>query len=144
MEKQEVKSVKLDIKHKKLVIFDGVCNLCNAWVDFLIRNDKHGQFFFTPNQSEAGRQILEANGKLADEVSTVYFWDGEKLYERSTAALHMARLLPFPWKLAYGFIILPVFLRDSVYNWVAKNRYRWFGKKDTCRIPSPEEKASFI
>ena len=135
---------KVKISKKEVVIFDGVCNLCNASVDFLMRKDTQRRFFFTANQSEAGRTLLEAQGKIADDVSTIYFWDGQHLFERSTAALQIARRLPYPWKLLWGFIIFPKFFRDGVYNWIARNRYKWFGKKETCRLPTPEEQAQFI
>ena len=132
------------IKQKEVVIFDGVCNLCNASVDFLIRKDKANRFFFTANQNEAGKILLQDQGKEVDDVSTIYFWDGKQLHDRSDAALQIARRLPFPWKLAWGFIIIPRFLRDHIYKWIAKNRYRWFGKKESCRLPTPEERARFI
>jgi predicted DCC family thiol-disulfide oxidoreductase YuxK len=126
------------------IIFDGVCNLCNSSVDFVIRRDKHDRFRFTANQNEAGRRLLQEHGKDPDAVSSVFLIEDGQLYERSTAALRIARRLPFPWPLLYGFIIVPSFLRDLVYGWIARNRYRWFGKKDSCRLPTADEQAKFL
>jgi predicted DCC family thiol-disulfide oxidoreductase YuxK len=128
-----------------VVIFDGVCNLCNATVDFLIRRDRRGVLRFTANQHEAGRQLLAGRPELGGGGSdTVYLYHEGRLYERSEAALRIARLLGFPWSMAWGLMLVPRFLRDGVYAWIARNRYRWFGKKETCRLPSPEERARFL
>lgn len=127
-----------------IVIFDGVCNLCNASIDFIIRHDKVGHFKVTANQHERGRQILLEQGVNPDEVETLYLYEGGKLHERSTAALKIAHGLGFPWSLAYSFMIVPKGIRDAVYKVIAKNRYRWFGKKETCRLPTPEERARFV
>lgn len=127
-----------------IIIFDGVCNLCNASVDFVIRRDSKGYFQFTANQNEAGRRILTEKGLDPDDVSTIYLYENGKLYNKSTAALRIARKLPFPWKLGYVFMIIPAFLRNIVYDFIARNRYKWMGKKDSCRLPSPEEAARFV
>ncbi|MFN0203049.1 MAG: thiol-disulfide oxidoreductase DCC family protein [Bacteroidia bacterium] len=129
---------------EKIIIFDGVCNLCNSSVDFVIRRDKAGIFKFTANQHEKGKAILAENAVPSDAVNTIYFYEDGKLYHRSTAALRIARHLPFAWNLLYGFIIVPTFVRDAVYNFIAKNRYRWFGEKSTCRLPTKEERARFL
>ncbi|MEM9984506.1 MAG: thiol-disulfide oxidoreductase DCC family protein [Bacteroidota bacterium] len=127
-----------------VVIFDGVCNLCNASVDFIIRQDKKGKIKVTANQHDAGQQILLENGLRPEQVETLYLLENGKLYDRSTAALGIARQLGFPWSLAYVFIVIPKPIRDGVYRWIARNRYRWFGKKDSCRLPTAEERAYFI
>lgn len=126
------------------IIFDGVCHLCNQSVDFVIRRDKQRRFRYTANQMEAGRRILQQHGKDPDEVHSVYLFEDGTLYDKSTAALRIARGLGFPWSLAYVFIIVPPFLRNAIYDWIARNRYRWFGKKDSCRLPSPDERALFL
>jgi len=141
---RETKDILEQAQGHPVVIFDGVCNLCNSSIDFIIRTDKQGQFLVTANQHEAGKAILESQGREATDVSTVFLYEDGKLYERSTAALKIARKLGFPWSLAYGFMIVPKGLRDIVYNWIARNRYRWFGEKETCRLPTPEERARFI
>ena len=127
-----------------IIIFDGVCNLCNASVDFVIRRDRKGYFQFTANQNETGRRILTEQGLDPDDVSTVFLYENGKLYRKSTAALRIARKLPFPWMLGYAFMIIPNFLRNIVYDFIARNRYKWMGKKETCRLPSPEEAARFV
>ncbi len=128
----------------RVIIFDGVCSLCNATVDFLISRDKKRLFKFTANQNESGKTLLEENGIAADQVSTVYYYENGKMYKKSTAALRIARLLPFPYNLAYVFIIVPPVIRNWFYDLVARNRYQWFGKRETCRMPSPEERAQFL
>ena len=79
-----------------------------------------------------------------DAPATVFFLEHGKLYKESTAALRVTRHMKFPWPMMYGFIIIPPFIRNAVYRWIAKNRYKWFGKHDTCRIPTPEERARFL
>ncbi len=128
-----------------VVIFDGVCNLCNTSVDFIIRQDKKGKIKVTANQHEAGKQILQEHGLSPEQVETLYLLENGRLYDRSTAALGIARLLGFPWNLAYYVLILiPKPLRDAGYRLIARNRYSWFGKKETCRLPTAEERARFI
>jgi predicted DCC family thiol-disulfide oxidoreductase YuxK len=127
-----------------VVIFDGVCNLCNASVDFIIRHDPQGVFKVSANQHETGRQILAEQGLDPDAVDTVFLYENGTLYRRSTAALRIARRLGLPWSLLYGFIIIPAPIRDAVYKVIANNRYRWFGKKETCRLPTPEERERFL
>ena len=131
-------------QNRPVVIFDGVCELCNASVDFIMKWEKRPDLLFTANQNEPGRKIMEKHGQDPDSVSTIFLYENGKLYSRSTAALRIARRLKFPLNLLYAGMILPRFLRDAVYKWIARNRYRWFGKKDTCRMPSPEEMARFL
>jgi predicted DCC family thiol-disulfide oxidoreductase YuxK len=127
-----------------IVIFDGVCNLCNASVDFIIRQDTAGVFKVTANQHETGQRILREQGLDPSQVDTVFLYEAGHLYRRSTAALRIARRLGFPWSLLYAFIVVPAPLRDAVYRVVANNRYRWFGQKETCRLPTSEERARFV
>ena len=125
-----------------VILFDGVCNLCNGTVDFILKRDKLKQFRFVPLQSEAGELIKQHFGltEMPDSVALLY--DGS-VYMESEAAIKIARMLPFPWNLAGIFRVVPLRWRNSVYRCVARNRYRWFGKKSTCRIPSPEEHKYF-
>lgn len=129
---------------RPIIIFDGVCELCSASVDFILKWEKGKDFLFSANQNPPGQAILRAHGEDPDAVSTVFLLENGKLYQRSAAALRISRHFRFPMNLLYGFIIVPRFLRDLVYKWIARNRYRWFGKKDTCRIPTPEEIARFL
>lgn len=142
--KKDYQTLLEEIGDRRVVIFDGVCNLCNASVDFIIRRDKKNRFLFTANQNEAGAIILTHFGKEVDDVSTVYLLKDGKLYDRSGGAIRIAGDLGFPYNLLYPLLILPRFLRNFGYNLIAKNRYRWWGKKETCRLPTPEERAKFI
>ena len=136
-----------DLTNRGVVIFDGHCNLCNRSVDIIIRRDPKDYFLFASNQSEQGSRILRENGvEIAEgeEVNTLYLFENGKLYNRSTAVLRMARKMSFPFMLAYPQLLVPRFIRDFVYKIVARNRYKWFGRKDTCRLPTPEERAKFL
>lgn len=125
-----------------LVLFDGVCNLCNGTVDFILNRDRKKQFRFVALQSEAGETIRK-NVSIPDEIDSVVLIHEEKVFYESDAALEIARLLPAPWKWAVVFKIVPPGWRNAVYRWIARNRYRWFGKKKECRIPTPEEQQFF-
>lgn len=127
---------------KAVILFDGVCNLCNASVNFIIDRDKKDHFRFAPLQSEIARELTGSGTSEAPE--SILLVEKGKIYRRSTAALRIARRLSGAWPLLYAFIIVPSPLRDLVYNVVAGNRYRWFGKQDSCRIPTPELKKKFL
>ncbi|MEM7039773.1 MAG: DCC1-like thiol-disulfide oxidoreductase family protein [Bacteroidota bacterium] len=131
-------------ENRPIIIFDGVCELCNSSVDFILRKEKRPDFLFTANQHEMGRRLLAEHGLDPDDVSTIYLLENGKLHARSGAVLRIARRLKWPWRWAWGFMLVPWFLRDAVYRFVAKRRYRWFGKKDTCRVVSPEERERFL
>ena len=127
-----------------VILFDGVCNLCNSSVQFVIRRDKKGSFRFASLQGRSGQQYLQQYHLPVDDFNSFVLIENNKVYTRSTAAQRVARQLGGGWKLLYGFIVIPRFIRDAMYNLVAKNRYRWFGKKEACMIPSPELKARFL
>mgnify|MGYP001272979165 CR=1 FL=1 len=126
---------------KYIILFDGVCNLCNGAVQFVIKRDKQEQFMFGSLQGQAGQAYLRRFG--LDFTSFVLIED-DKAYTRSTAALRTAKHLGGLWKLLYVFIIVPRFIRDAVYNRIAGNRYKWFGKKDACMVPTPALRARFL
>jgi predicted DCC family thiol-disulfide oxidoreductase YuxK len=129
---------------KSVILFDGVCNLCNASIDFILKRDKENQFLVGALQEEAGKKLLaqfEVNPKYLDSLVLI---EDDQIYFRSTAALKIAKKLSGLWPLFHGFIILPSKIRDGIYDWIGRNRYHWFGKKTTCRLPTPEEKAKFI
>lgn len=131
--------------NESIIIFDGVCNFCNGVVNFILVRDKKDIFRFAANQSEAAKQILLKNNiPLETEISTVFLFENGKLYQKSTAALRIARKLPFAWNLCYIGIIIPAFLRNVIYDFIAQNRYKWFGKKESCRVPSPAERGKFL
>ena len=127
-----------------ILLFDGVCNLCNSMVTFVIKRDKEGIFKFASLQSEVGQAILKELSLPLDQFDSFYYVDDKKLYTKSTAALKVAKELDGAWKLFYPLIIIPKPLRDIVYSFIAKNRYRWFGRKDQCMLPNPEMKKRFL
>lgn len=133
-----------ELKDKGIVLFDGVCNFCNNSVNFIIRKDNTDYFRFLALQSEKGKKIIERHNLDPENLQTIIFLEDGKIYTRSTAALRIARKLKGGWKLFYGFVIVPTFLRDVVYNIIAKNRYRWWGKQDSCMVPTPEVKKKFL
>jgi predicted DCC family thiol-disulfide oxidoreductase YuxK len=126
-----------------IILFDGVCNLCNGTVDFLLKRDRKKQFRFASIQSEAA-QLLFRKYQIPAETDSVILIKSNKVYIESDAAIEIAGMLDFPWKMGVIFRIVPKKMRDNIYRWIAKNRYKWFGKRDICRIPDPTEKESFI
>jgi predicted DCC family thiol-disulfide oxidoreductase YuxK len=126
------------------VLFDGVCNLCNASVGFIVDRDRRGYFSFAPLQSEVGRRLLAAHGPLPESMDSVVLLEGGRLYTRSRAALRIARRLDGAWPLLFALSILPVPLADAAYAWVARNRYRWFGRTEACRVPTAALRARFL
>lgn len=133
-----------DLKDKGLVMFDGVCNFCNSSINFIIRNDKTDHFRFLTLQSERGQKIIKQYNLDPENLQTVILLENGRIYTRSTAALRIARKLKGGWKLFYGFIIVPAVLRDFFYNIISKNRYKWWGKKESCMIPTPEVRQKFL
>jgi predicted DCC family thiol-disulfide oxidoreductase YuxK len=129
---------------RSIVLFDGVCNLCNGFVQFLIRRDKKRRFLYASLQSEAGRALMEAHGLEAGKMDTVILIEQGKAWTHSDVALRVAGKLGGLWPLFKVFYVFPKPLRDFVYNWIARNRYRWFGKRETCMIPTPELKSLFL
>ena len=129
---------------KIIILFDGVCNLCNSSVNFIIDKDKKDVFRFAPLQSDYGRNVSEKFGLPTGNYDSFVLIENGKCYIKSSAALKTARHLPHFYKLFYAFIIIPPFLRNPIYDFIASNRYKWFGKKDSCRIPTPELKNKFL
>jgi predicted DCC family thiol-disulfide oxidoreductase YuxK len=127
---------------RPILFFDGECNLCNSSVQFVIRHDRKKQFFFGTLQSESGKDARKALGDNAPD-SVVLFYKGW-YYVRSDAALRLFELLGGAWSLLYVFILVPRFIRDAIYNLVSSNRYKWFGKRSECMIPTPELKERFL
>jgi len=130
--------------NKYTVLFDGVCNLCSGSVQFIIKRDSKGTFQFASLQSDVGQQLLDKFKIDKNLLHSVILIRGDQFFQRSDAALEIARKLSGGWPLFYSFKITPRFIRDGIYNWIARYRYRFFGKKDTCWIPTPELKARFI
>lgn len=134
------------LKDKQLILFDGVCNLCNSSVLYVIKRDKRNKFLFAPLQSKIGETIIKEFNIDTTETDSIILYNPEnqKIYSKSTAALHIAKSLNSLVKLLAIFFIIPSFIRNWVYDFIARNRYRWYGKKDACMIPTPELKAKFL
>jgi len=132
-------------KHKKLVLFDGICNLCNSSIQYIIKHDKNNTFLFTPLQSEIGKQIITAYKIDTTKTDSILLYsESKRLKTKSTAALYIAFYLGLPNSLMSVFFIIPTFIRNWFYDYIAGKRYKWFGKKDVCMIPSPELEEKFI
>jgi predicted DCC family thiol-disulfide oxidoreductase YuxK len=127
-----------------VILFDGVCNLCNGSVLFIIKRDPKARFYFAALQSDVGNSQLKKFGLPAAALNSVLLVKEGKLYQKSNAALEIAKHLRGLWPALYILKIVPSFLRDGVYTWIARNRYRWFGKKEACMIPTPELKSRFL
>jgi predicted DCC family thiol-disulfide oxidoreductase YuxK len=137
-----------------VLLFDGVCNLCNAAVSFVIDRDPQGKVRFAALQSDVGVALLARyaaqlpHGSLPeranDDPPTVFLIEGGRIYDRSTAVLRLLKHLNGLWPVLSVYVVLPVGLRDAVYDFVAKRRYRWFGRKDSCRLPTPDEARRFL
>ena len=127
-----------------IILFDGVCNFCNSSVNFIIERDTAGYFKFAPLQSEIGEKLLAENGVDKVETDSVVLIEDGKVYTHSTAALRVASKLDGAWRWFYYFIFVPRPIRDATYKLFAKYRYRLFGKKDECMLPSPDVRARFL
>jgi predicted DCC family thiol-disulfide oxidoreductase YuxK len=134
----------IDLTNKKIVLFDGVCNLCNTSVQFVIKHNKKKNIQFASLQSDAGKAILQHYNLLDLNLNSFVFVQNGTIYVRSSAALKVAKYLNGAWPLLHCFIIVPQFIRDGVYKLIANNRYRWFGKKEQCYLPTPELKERFL
>ena len=127
-----------------VVLFDGVCNFCDGFVRFLIRHDPSGRLQFCAMQSDAGRALLAARGFDPDALDTFVVLDGPRTLTRGDAALAIARTIDAPWSWLSAGAVLPRPLRDALYGIVARNRYAWFGRRDTCLVPTPEVRSRFL
>ncbi len=127
-----------------VILFDGICNLCNGAVQFVIQHDAKVKFLFASLQSEAGQALQKQYHIAVEDVASVILVQDGLVYTKSTAALKIAKQLKSGWKLLYAFIIVPAFIRNGVYDIIAANRYKWFGKKEACMLPTPALKARFL
>lgn len=133
-----------EYSNKGIVLFDGVCNLCNSSVQLIIRNDKKDFFRFAALQSETGKKLLQEAGLPEGFLQTFVYFEKGKFYTQSTAALKISKHLDGAWKLFYPLLIIPAPIRNFFYRLIASNRYKFFGKKDECMIPTPNLKQKFI
>ncbi|OZV68434.1 thiol-disulfide oxidoreductase DCC family protein [Winogradskyella aurantia] len=137
----------LDIpKDRQLILFDGVCNLCNTSVLYIIKRDQNNRFIFAPLQSEVGQAVIQKFNVDTHKIDSILLYDpvSNRLRYKSSAALHIARHLSFPTYLYSVFFLVPNFIRNWAYDVIAKNRYKWFGKKESCMVPTPELQAKFL
>ena len=116
-----------------ILLFDGICNLCNTSVNFILKRDKKKRFQFIPLQSDKGLEIMDKY-KLPNEMNSVILIKEDNVYSESDAIIEICRYLPIPWKWVPVFRIVPLKWRNILYKWIAKNRYQWFGKRESCRI----------
>jgi predicted DCC family thiol-disulfide oxidoreductase YuxK len=129
---------------KKIVLFDGVCNLCSTSVQFILKRDKKNQFLFGSLQGNYGQEVLKKYNMPQNEFNSFMLLEGEQLFTKSSGALRMLKHIGGAWSLLYAFMIVPKFIRDAIYNLIAHNRYKWFGKKEACWLPKPEWKQRFL
>ena len=127
-----------------IILFDGVCNFCNFWVNFILDKDKEKRFKFASLQSAAGKKLLSDFDLPLNDFETFILIKDKKYFTKSSAALIIAKNLKGFWKLLYAFVIIPKPVRDFFYNLIANNRYKLFGEREFCRIPTPEERERFL
>lgn len=127
-----------------ILLFDGVCNLCNRVVSFVIRRDKSTRIRFAPLQSEFSAELLLQFDLDPYKTDSVVYLSRGKVYQKSSAVLHLLKDIGGGWKILYGFIVIPPFIRDFFYQLIAKNRYRLFGRKEHCMVPSDEFRVKFL
>jgi len=139
--KKRIANIPMD---KPILLFDGVCNLCNSSVQTLIKMDKKGAFRLASLQSAVGQALLLKFGLPPEELNSVILIDNEKAYLRSDVPLEVLRKLGGGWQLFYIFKLIPRFLRDAIYNFIARNRYRWFGKEEACMMPTVDIQQRFL
>lgn len=128
---------------ERIILFDGSCNFCDQSVQFIIKRDPKGVFKFASLQSDIGKELLNKY-KIPEDIDSIVLIEGKEFYVKSLAALRISLKLRGLWKMSYVFVIIPKNIRDFFYDFVAKNRYKWFGTKDTCMIPNLEERKRFL
>lgn len=129
---------------KHIVLFDGVCNLCNGAVLFIIKRDKKDRFRFAALESDLGKELLARHNIDPSKIDSIVLISGDSAFAKAGAALRIAKYLTGLWPLLYSLVIIPKFIADAMYDFIAKNRYKWFGKKESCMIPTPELKSKFL
>ena len=127
-----------------IVLYEGNCGLCDRWVSFIMAHDRRQSFRFATLESDVGRSLLRAHDLPIDTLDSFALVSDGQALQRSTAALQVLRQLGLPWSLLWVGVILPRFIRDPLYDYVASHRYRWFGQIDACRLPAPEERHRFL
>ena len=129
---------------KGIVLFDGVCHLCDGAVRFILKRERAAELKFAPLQSDSGKSLLQKYGYSPNYLDGLILIESNRAHDRSTACLRIARKLSFPWNLLFPLLIIPKPLRDFIYGMMASIRYRWFGKKESCSLPQGEDQARFL
>ncbi|MCZ4222066.1 thiol-disulfide oxidoreductase DCC family protein [Pedobacter rhodius] len=129
--------------HNPIIFFDGVCNLCNTSVQFVIKHDKANLFSFSALQGNYAKKVLPGFNVDFDKINSILLIENNKLYTKSSAALRVAKKLNGLLPILYVFILVPKFIRDWIYDIIAKNRYKWWGKQESCWVPTPDLKSKF-
>jgi predicted DCC family thiol-disulfide oxidoreductase YuxK len=132
------------LKENQVILFDGVCNFCNSTINFVIKHDKKGLFRFAPLQSATGNELLKRFNLSTTDFDSFVLIEGDKFYTKSTAALRVLKHLSFPYPLAAALIVVPAFIRNVVYDFISHNRYKWFGKREVCMVPTKEVRGRFL
>ncbi|MCD6062371.1 MAG: thiol-disulfide oxidoreductase family protein [Flavipsychrobacter sp.] len=133
-----------ELEGKTVIFFDGVCNLCSGFVQFIIRRDKDRHFHFASLQSETGQRVLQALPQELKEIDSILLYDDHEVFVESTAVLKISSRLAGLWSAASSFLIIPARIRNFAYRTVARNRYDWFGKQEECMVPTPELQSRFL
>lgn len=133
-----------NVDNTAIILFDGVCNFCNSSVNKIIKHDKKNRFKFAALQSEIGKKLLQKYALDASKMDSIILIENDAAFIKSTAILRIAKQLNGIYPLAYSFIIIPTFIRNFFYDFIARNRYKWWGKNDSCMIPTDEVKEKFI
>lgn len=136
--------MKIDELKQPLILFDGMCNLCSNSVQFIIKRDKKEQFYFASLQSNLGKQIIQYFQLDFTKTQSVLLLNNNIIFCESTAALKIAKKLSGFWPILYSFIIIPSFIRNIIYQFISRNRYKWFGKKESCWVPNKEITSRFL
>ncbi|MBI3520400.1 MAG: DUF393 domain-containing protein [Bacteroidetes bacterium] len=132
------------LNHKSILLFDGYCNLCHSSVQFVMKHEKNQELYFTSLQSDTGIEILNHFNIDPVKVDSLVLIENNKAYIKSSAALRLGKYLNGLYVLGYGFLIIPPFIRNMVYDYIAKNRYKWYGKKESCLIPEKDVSNRFL
>lgn len=131
-------------KNHDIVLFDGVCNLCNSAILFIIKRDKKDRFRFTSLDSHIGKVLLSRHNIDPSKIDSIVLISGDSAFAKADAALNIAKHLNHLWPILYVFKIVPSFISDKIYDFIARNRYKWFGKKESCMIPTPNLTSKFL
>ncbi len=130
--------------NERIVFFDGVCNFCNFWVQFALKRDKKDLLKFAPLQGKTAHELLPKFNINPEHITSVIFYDNGKVYSESDAVLRVSIYFGLFWKIFYSLKIIPSFIRNYIYNWISRSRYKWFGRRESCMIPTANQRKKFL